>query len=144
MLRRITIMTLPLAIACSGELVPVGGNNNITPDATVVVIDATEEDGDAGDADAADEPTWTTASAAFVGRGCVVTNCHGGGANGGNYSLSTYNDALGNGVDSTPNIIPGNASSATLVYLPAAKNHFGGPLIEDEITEWVVTYEAQE
>ncbi len=72
--------------------------------------------------------------------GC--TSCHG---QSGAYSLQTYQAALGFGSgDSTPNVIPGNASSKLITYCES--NHKGGmpQANQDLVRQWIVDFDAVE
>jgi hypothetical protein len=70
-------------------------------------------------------------------------DCHGSSGWQGAYSLASYQAALGYGTDSTPNVVPGDASSKLIEYTSAG--HKGMASSDALIIEtWIMDWEAQE
>lgn len=70
--------------------------------------------------------TWREDVAPLVEETCI--GCHQGPDAGGDYRLSSYQEALGNGSDERPNAIAGNPESKLLVHLSGGDHvqHLGG------------------
>ena len=79
--------------------------------------------------------TWNANIRSVVAGSTPGGGCHGGASPAGNYSLTSYAGALGNGADSTPNVIPGNAGSLLITH-----GHAGG--IRPDLIAWIVNNNA--
>jgi len=67
-------------------------------------------DDDVPSTDASHTLSWDSEVAALLAD---CTNCHG---SAGNYSLESYEDSLGPGEDTIPNVIPGDTTSKLIQY----------------------------
>ena len=81
--------------------------------------------------------TWNANIQSLVMSCTMGGGCHGGGSPAGGYSLASYTGALGNGTDSTPNVIPGSASSLLITH-----GHAAG--ISPQLRVWIVDNNAAE
>jgi hypothetical protein len=85
--------------------------------------------------------TWTAdINPIMQANGCAQQGCHGGATPQNNYSLESYAQALGGGLDATPNVIAGD-STCNMVAHCNISHHINAPdasLVE----EWVVAWGA--
>ena len=86
--------------------------------------------------------SWTTdIYPMLISNACL--DCHGTTGIKGNYSLATYQAALGSGSDSVPNVIAGDANSKLVQYAAAAHTNISAADAQ-LIYSWVVDWSAQE
>ena len=122
---------------------PTGGADARTYDAPTGGPDARVFDAPTGAPDAtpttpdAMRVTWNANIQSLVMSCTMGGGCHGGGSPAGGYSLASYTGALGNGTDSTPNVIPGSASSLLITH-----GHAAG--ISPQLRVWIVDNNAAE
>jgi len=72
---------------------------------------------------------------------CATSGCHDAASALGGYNMSTYEGILGNGSDSTPNAIPGDANSLLIVKMSTGQSmsgFVGGQANFDMVQKWVV------
>lgn len=122
-----TLVVLALSVpvaACYGAIEPLGGDEAATlPDG-----------GAAADDTGASTVTWQKTIAPLMTRaGC--TSCHG---QQGSYCVETYAATLAGGTDSTPNVIPNDASSELVAY--CVRRHGGISASDtDTVRRWVLS-----
>ncbi|MBL8949608.1 MAG: hypothetical protein JNK82_02450 [Myxococcaceae bacterium] len=92
--------------------------------------------------DAGRPMTWDTdIRPVMANEGC--TTCHGGSTPSASYSLTSYGGAMGNGRDSQPNVVPGDAVSTLVVF--SRSGHEGMSAANAlKVLRWVVDWEAAE
>jgi hypothetical protein len=60
------------------------------------------------------DPSFKDDVQPILSASCATSGCHSGAAPSGSYDLSSRAGAMGNGSDTIPNVIPGNADSSKL------------------------------
>ena len=109
---------IALAAGCDDETEPVGGDGGGGADARRI--------------------TWNADIGPLLASECA-SNCHRAAnkASYNNYAMDSYAEALGPGGDTTPNVIPGNASSKLLTF-----GHAGS--VSGRVRPWIVDFAAAE
>ncbi|MBK7859794.1 MAG: hypothetical protein IPJ65_14465 [Archangiaceae bacterium] len=92
--------------------------------------------------DAGRPVTWEAdIRAVMVSEGC--TTCHGGSTPSASYALGTYPQAMGNGKDLQPNVVPGDPVSTLVIF--SRSGHEGMSAANAlKVLRWVVDWEAAE
>ncbi len=137
-----------LGLARARWVLPIDSFEFISPTMTALSLSGDSVIGTASIAAAENSPgtlTYYPTIRAIFAQHCMTSGCHDGASRGGasNYALNFYYEVLGNGVDNTPNVIPGDGSSLLLSYIfPLHKTNNINMVEADKVTRWVVVDSA--